>query len=148
MEADFKDKLFVYDAARNLVTNMLWRAQLIEYPDSMQVLDAVAAREWPVTPINGAAYGEAWGRAHSQFHYESQRERNEARREHIAQMQRDFEQQTMRAIITCLSQYPGVFYVCGKRANGTYAHRGFRYGARGSEYMSGFPDPDPFHHNT
>lgn len=39
------------------------------------------------------------------------------------------------------SQTPeGFFYACGKRADGTYEHVGFRYGLEDSEYASGFVD--------
>ena len=41
------------------------------------------------------------------------------------------------AVVTINGDF-GVFYECGRRADGTYRNRGFRYGREGHEYLSGF----------
>lgn len=43
-----------------------------------------------------------------------------------------------RHVVMCMQNPAGVFYECGKRPDGTYAYRGFRYGFDASEYLSGF----------
>jgi hypothetical protein len=43
-----------------------------------------------------------------------------------------------RCLALCLQHDARVFYECGKRADGTYAWRGCRYGTEGADYISGF----------
>ena len=43
-----------------------------------------------------------------------------------------------RCVANAMAHDVGIFYQCGKRADGTYAHKGFRYGMEPHEYMSGF----------
>lgn len=47
-----------------------------------------------------------------------------------------------RGVILALTYHPEVvFYECSQRPDGTYRHRGARYGVEGREYASGF---EPF----
>jgi len=118
----------------------LMEAQMGEYPDSVvltdrQVYEAlkVGVPDWLATHKF-----ENWSWYSARF------EINEWYAEHFYKEWRAWETELTRAqwareAFMYRSDTPeGFFYACGKRADGTYRHVGFRYGLEDCEYASGF----------
>ena len=56
----------------------------------------------------------------------------------VSKVRAEYSLNVARSLMLCLQAPVGVFYECGKNADGTYKWRGFRYGFEESQYMSGF----------
>ena len=108
---------------------ILWAVQLEEFPDSVRVFEnEVHSWSWEepdyeewysgrpgLVDLAPTQVGEAWS---SYLAY--------------------FQLNIARCIAIASAETVGVFYRCGKREDGTYSWRGYRYGVEGSQYQSGF----------
>lgn len=112
-------------------------AQLREYPDS-KIIGPQNMYAWLKCNLNIDKIQKGW-LEHDAVLYAEGMERQEAWRHYIDAYKARWYERTLGAVLNAM-QYPhGVFYECGLREDGRYEYRGFRFGVRGSEYLSGFP---------
>lgn len=115
-------------------------AQLREWPDSRIVEIDHVMNVWLNVPIDTEYVASERKTLRSMGAYEM-----EARFRAVEKgllRARESSLRNARGVILAMTYHPEVvFYECSQRPDGTYRHRGARYGVEGREYASGF---EPF----
>ena len=133
----YREALDTVNQGRTWLESQLWQAQLAVWPDSVHV-----------------HRGEALG-----WMYEDSREGIQRRMECWEESNKDHHPRRIadrlayyekcvieerwrmaRAVATAMAHDVGIFYECGKQPDGTFRHRGFRFGLEPSQYLSAFTD--------
>jgi hypothetical protein len=123
------------------VKEELWEVQLQEFPDSVpvSVKDMIAYLYEARNPYIKSEL-ERWDMCMAPC-FSKVEDAKFARREFMFSLQEKHRADIGRQVAMAQVQDPcGIFYVCGRREDGSYRYLGFRFGFEGSDYRSGFPE--------
>lgn len=119
----------------------LWEVQLQEFPDSVpvSVRDMIAYLYEARSPYIKSEL-ERWDMFTAPC-FSKADDASFARRGFMFSLQEKYRADIGRQVAMANIEDPcGIFYVCGRREDGSYRYLGFRFGFEGSEYRSGFPE--------
>ena len=135
IDADRRADTFIkckrkFELAAEQAQAILWAVQLEEFPDSVRIPHNMV-HQWAYDEPNRAEWERVYANENAIL---NRGQIFDAWQKYIT----DHQLRAARGITISVQDLVGVFYVCGKREDGSYRYRGYRYGVEGSQYQSGF----------